>query len=748
MKIESISALSGPNIYSYRPVLLMSLDLGELNERESREFDGFNERLLSILPGIHNHHCSLGKTGGFVARLSEGTHFGHIVEHVALELIERTGIGKKHVETRHDCGSINDVAIEYDAEKASSYLLEQAVRLVEALLRDSPFHVVPVVEKAKQIVSDSETVPTTRAITEAADKRDIPWRRDSTGNRIQLGWGKYLHYVQAAMTDQTNVIAVELAQNKDETNDRLRRYGIPVPNGKVARKLLEAMRVAEEIGWPVAVKPLTGRQGHGVTLDVSTRDEMRVAFKTAREYSSAVLVEEMFSGRNYRVLIVGGKMVAASERLLPHVIGDGFNPIRDLIAFENRNPLRGDGHEKPLTKIRVDADVTTHLEHAGMTLGSVPGRGEHVTLSNRSNLSTGATASDVTDRVHPTVARTCERAVRLIGLDVCGVDLVIPDIAEPITSGGIIEVNASPGLRMHHHPSVGQSRDVGQAVVDSLYPPGAPSRIPIISITGTNGNTTVTRMISHVLSQRGICVGMTNAEGIYIDRERVVEGDATGPQSAQIVLSDPAVEAAVLETAVRGILRRGLGYDWSDIAVMTDISDDHVGQDGIKSIDEVIHIKSLVAERVREGGTLVLNADNEYLAGLMKIERVNRIPKRVVYFSQDENNAVVRNHLKSGGTAYFAKGNALVESAGEIERTIADLSMLPVAMNGAVDFQIGNLLATIAACRAFGVVPDVLLESLISFSSWANNPERAKLYRLKDGHVMVAFRSQGLQPPA
>jgi cyanophycin synthetase len=392
-----------------------------------------------------------------------------------------------------------------------------------------------------------------------------------------------------------------------------------------------------------------------------------------------------------------------------------------------------------LTKIKVDSDVINHLQHAGMSLDAIPKHGEQVTLSNRSNLSTGATAQDVTDQVHPTIARMCERAARLIGLDVCGVDLVIPDISRPMTSGGVIELNASPGLRMHHYPSAGIPRDVGQAVVDSIYPPGAPSRIPIISITGTNGKTTVTRMIGHVLSKTNLCVGMTTTDGIYIGGERVVEGDTTGPQSAQVVLGDPAVEAAVLETARGGILRRGLGYDWSDIGVLTNISDDHLGQDGIKTVEDVVYIKSLVAERVREGGTLILNAENEHLAKLMESERVNKIPKKVVYFAIDENNPLVRSHLQGGGTAYFAKRKTLVESIGEKQRTMADTSMLPVVMNGAADFQVSNLLATIAACRAFGIDQDALLKGLTSFSSWANNPGRANLYRLNGGHVMVDY---------
>jgi cyanophycin synthetase len=739
MKIESIRTLNGPNVYSYRPVLLMHLDLGELAERESREFNGFNERLRTILPGIENHHCSFGRPGGFVTRLNEGTYFGHVVEHVALELTELAGIGKAHGKTRHDSGSVYKVAIEFTAEKASKYLLEHAVKLVEALLRDRPFVLSPVLDKAKQMILDAETGPTTRTITEAAKRRDIPCRRDGTGNRIQLGYGKYLHYFQAAITDQSSAIAVELAQDKEETKDRLALHGIPVPNGKLVRSLKEANQAAREIGTPVAVKPLTGRQGVAVSLEVSTPEEMKIAFKAAQQFSSAVLVEEMFAGRNYRVVIVGGRIVAASERLLPHVIGDGVSSIRDLIAKENRNPLRGDGHEKPLTKIKVDSDVITHLQHAGKSLDTIPARDERVILSNRSNLSIGATAEDVTDKVHPSTARMCVRAARLIGLDVCGIDLVIPDISEPITSGGVIEVNASPGLRMHHYPSAGTPRDVGQAVVDAIYPPGAPARIPIISITGTNGKTTVTRMIEHVLSKTGLCVGMTTTDGIYIAGEKVVEGDTTGPQSAQVVLSDPAVEAAVLETARGGIVRRGLGYDWSDIGVMTNISDDHLGQDGIKSIDDVLYIKSLVAERVQEGGTLVLNADDERLAKLMEVERVNRIPKQVVYFSLDENNPVVRSHLQTGGTAYFAKKKALIEARGERQSTIADLSLLPMVMNGAADFQVANLLATVAACRAFPVDQDLLFESLSGFSSWANNPGRANLYRLNGGHVMVDY---------
>jgi cyanophycin synthetase len=739
MKIESIRTLPGPNVFSYRPVLLMRLELGDLFERESREFAGFNQRLLNLVPQLQTHHCGLGRPGGFVTRLEEGTYFGHIVEHVALELTDLAGIGANHGKTRHDEGRVYNVVIEYKAERAATYLLERAVELVEALIEDRPFDLQPVLDHAKELTAVWEPGPTTRAIMDAAEKRGIPCRRDGTGSRLQLGYGKHLRYVQAGMTDNTSEIAVELAQDKDETKERLERNGIPVPFGKVVRSLEEANEALDTLTKPVAVKPLTGHQGYGVSLDVSTPEEMKVAFEAAQEFSTTVLVEEMFPGRNYRVVVIGGKMVAASERLPSTVVGDGVSSIRRLIEIENKNPLRGAGHERPLTRIKVDADVLAHLGHAGMSLDTVPAIGESVTLSNRTNLSTGATARDVTDEVHPTIARMCERVARLIGLDVCGVDLVIPDIATPITSGGVIEVNASPGLRMHHFPSEGQARDVGMALLNSVYPEGAPSRIPIISVTGTNGKTTVTRMIGHVLSAAGLRVGMTTTDGIYIGGERVVEGDTTGPKSAGVVLSDPSVEAAVLETARGGIVRRGLGYDWSDVGVLTNIGEDHIGQDGIKSIEDVVFIKSLVAERVREGGTLILNADNEHLVKLVKSERVSKVPKTIVYFSLSEKNPVVRKHLRAGGTAYFTNQRALIEATGETRRTLAELSLLPVVMNGAADFQVANLLAAIAACRAQGVSQDVLLKSLINFSSFANNPGRANLYRLNGGHVMVDY---------
>jgi cyanophycin synthetase len=718
----------------------MRLDLGDLDSKETREFKGFNDRLLGCLPGLNDHQCSLGRRGGFVQRLEEGTYFGHVVEHVAIELATLAEAGANHGKTRHSGEPrIYNVAIEYKAEHASRYLLEVAVRLVTAVLNAEAFPVGKEIWEAKQIAAHTELGPSTRAIVEAAERRNIPWRREGEESLVQLGYGKNRRFIQAAMTDGTSATAVELVQDKEYTKILLSRAGIPVPEGKVVRSPAEAVAALHELGAPLVVKPLTGRQGNGVSIGVETDQEMQQAYNEAGSFSPTVVVEKLLTGRNYRLLVVDGKLIAASERTPCKVIGDGSHTIKDLIDVENNNPLRGEGHEKPLTKIKVDHSVIQHLKRVGLTTKSVPARNEEVTLSERVNLSAGATARDVTDEVHPSIKVMCERAARLAGLDICGVDLITEDISRPMKNGGILELNAGPGLRMHCFPSEGKPRDVGGAIVDMLYPNGETGRIPIISITGTNGKTTVTRMVGHILQSFGKTVGVTTTDGIYIDGTRVVEGDTTGPASAQTVLSDPAVEVAVLETARGGIVRRGLGYDWSDVGVITNIGEDHLGQDGIKSIDDVVYIKSLVAERVCEGGTLVLNADAELVVGIGRQKAVTKRRKQIFYFSLDGDNPVVREHLSQGGTAFLLQDGWLVETTKNESHKIVDVSSVPATMNGLAEFQVANLLAAVAACRAQNVPRDVIASSLKKFTSYSNNPGRVNLYKLNGGHVIVDY---------
>ncbi|HYP53924.1 MAG TPA: Mur ligase family protein, partial [Pyrinomonadaceae bacterium] len=471
---------------------------------------------------------------------------------------------------------------------------------------------------------------------------------------------------------------------------------------------------------------------------MSTPEQVAEAFRIAREYSREVMVEELYEGKNYRVLVVGGRVVAASERVACHVRGDGERTIAELIEEANRDPRRGEGHEKPLTKIVVDEIVLAHLSKHGLALSDVPERGEVVYLRDGINLSTGGEARDVTDDVHPSVARLCERAALVAGLDICGVDLVLKDISRPFKrgEGGVIELNASPGLRMHLFPSEGQRREVGDAVVGLMYAEGAPARIPLCSITGTNGKTTVTRMIGHVLGASGATVGVTTTDGIYVGGQCLVEGDTTGPQSARTVLSDPTVDIAVLETARGGIMRRGLGYDWSDVAVLTNIQPDHIGQDGIEDLDDLVYVKSLVAERVRDGGTLVLNADDERLARLTEEPRVRADRKRVVYFSLRENHVLLKRHVGQGGTADVVRDGWVVEASPEGEREVLSVAGVPVTMWGTAEFQVSNVLAAVAASRAMGASVEQLA-ALSTFRSDRDNPGRFNLFRVASGGYVL-----------
>jgi cyanophycin synthetase len=750
MKIEQIKILSGANVYSHKPVLVMRLDLEDLTDRESRDFPAFNENLLTLMPTLREHTCGLGYAGGFVEKLKGGTFFGHVVEHVAIELshLAACDIAVNHGKTRLASSrepNVYNVVVEYRAMRAMRFLLERAVLLVEKLLENESLENLQIfkdktLEEARRLVARYELGPSTRSIVEAAQRRGIPVQRIGEGSLVQLGYGKNLKRIQAATTSNTSAIAVEIACDKDLTKQILRNAEIPVPVGEIVCTEQEAVRAFEEINAPVAVKPLDGRQGKGVSLNLSTADDVRKAFRIARQIADCVLVEEMFAGRDYRVLIVGGKMAAASERIAPHVVGDGVNAIRSLVEKENQNPLRGDGHEKSLTKLLTDDIAREILAKQNYDFESVPAAGETVKLRDGCNLSTGGTARDVTKNVHETVRALCERAARIVGLDVCGVDLVLPDIAAPFTTGGIIELNAAPGLRMHLEPSAGEKVDVGAAIVENLYPAGAvQSRIPVVSVTGTNGKTTVARMIAHVFATNGNRVGMTTTSGIWIGGECIATGDTTGPASARVVLNDPTVEVAVLETARGGLLRRGLGYDWADVGILTNIGADHIGQDGIETIEDILHIKSLVAERVRAGGTLVLNADDKLLARLADAPEIKREPKRIVCFSLKANHLLLHRHVSSGGTAYAVKNGWITEMSAEGEFRLARVGEIPATVGGLADFNVANVLAAIAACRAENLASEKIVAALREFRSAEHNEGRFNLYRANGGYVLVDY---------
>ncbi|ASS77016.1 cyanophycin synthetase [Tumebacillus algifaecis] len=742
MKIEDIRFILGPNLYLHRPVMVMRLHLEEYTGQESNQVPGLVDRLLTLLPGIHDHHCAKGEPGGFVERLHEGTYIGHVIEHVAIELSQQIGIGVNRGKTLYVAEGVYDVIVECANEAGMESLLRTAFDLVQALIDDKPFPLGERLATAKDLVDRTALGPSTRSIVEAAESRGIPSYRLNDRSLVQLGTGRFLKRIQATITENTSCTGVDIASDKEMTKQLLDMAAIPVPHGGVAYTEEEAVELWRYLGRALVVKPRDGNQGKGVSINLVGEAEVRSAFRIAQEYSSGVVIEDYVEGRHYRILVVGGQVAAASERVPAHVIGDGTSTILQLVSKVNQDPCRGDGHVRSLTKIRVDEVVQAQLARDGRTVDDVPHAGEMVLLRDSANLSTGGTACDVTARLHPTIADMAVRTARIVGLDVCGIDFVCPDIAACFDEqkSAVIEVNAAPGIRMHQSPSGGEPRNVGEAILDMLYPPGAEVRIPVIAITGTNGKTTTTRMIGHAMQTTGKTVGMTSTDGIYIDGKCVAKGDTTGPRSARAILCDPGVEVAVLETARGGIVRAGLGFDYADIGIITNIEPDHLGQDGIDTVADLISVKTLIAERVRPGGTVILNADDPHLCTLPKTMKERHSKGRnFVFFTLDGASRVLRRHLSEGGTGYFYRDGWIYEATGERARRVMRAEAIPVTMLGAAHFHVANAMAAIAACRAYGLSCEKIASALKGFRSDVHNPGRVNLYQVGRGYVLVDY---------
>jgi cyanophycin synthetase len=594
--------------------------------------------------------------------------------------------------------------------------------------------------------------PSTAAIAEAARRRDIPVRRVGGLSLLRLGYGCHRRLVSAAMTEQTSAIGVDIAGDKILAKKLMARAGIPVPDGLVAKTEVEAIRAADELAarGAVVVKPRNGNHGRCVTVGVTTPAGARQAYRRAAAGSGSceVIVETYVPGKDYRVLVVDGRVAAAAELRPPCVTGDGEHTVIELIDLLNADPRRGHGHSRPLTKITIDDATLAHMAAAGFQPGTVPTSGQQVTLRRNGNLSTGGTSKDVTDQVHAEVAELCRRAAAVTGLDICGIDLRLEDIGAPLfapslagsgRSGGhrqaaaVIEINACPGLRMHLTPADGDGRAVAEAIVDRLYPPGALGRIPIVSVTGTNGKTSTVRMIAHVLRQSGLRTGMSCTDGVFIGGRCVLEADASGPRSAEMVLDDTTVEVAVLETARGGILRSGLGYDKADVGVITNISADHLGEDGIDDVDDLIGVKALVAEELRRGGNLVLNAADHATAAIADRPAVRKNEPVLRYFSITPGNAVIERHKRAGGICYEASDGQIIETAAGLQRLIMNISALPGAFDGRAKHVVANALAAIAACRAAGVTVKDIREALGTFTPGAVNPGRGNVYAVTAG---------------
>jgi cyanophycin synthetase len=751
MKIISVRRLRGPNVYLSRPAVLARLHLDELTGRDTSDVAGFPERVLRALPGLAEHHCATGVPGGFASRMRGGTYFGHVTEHVCIELSQLIGrdISFGRTVSAGEPG-LYDLIIECPSDESPDStlpgeLLDAAVDLVTSVVVALPGpQLADRLARLSEVAEREATGPSTRSIVVAARRRGIPVERFGDLSLLRLGWGTRRRLCWAAMTDSTSGVGIDIASDKQVTRWLLGDAGIPVAPGGAAATVEQAIGLLAELGAPVVLKPRFGRQGEHVALNLGTPGELERAYAAA---GAEVVVERQLPGRDYRVLVVAGEVVAAAERIAAHVVGDGEHTVGELVALTNADPRRGRGHSRVLTRIALDGTAERLIERQGYTVDAVPAGGREVWLRENANLSTGGTSRDVTDRMHPDVVRLCLRVAALVGLDIAGIDLRLPDIAAPVpatgepdsVTAGVIEVNAVPGLRMHLAPDQGRPRDVGDAIVHAMFPGGSDGRIPTAAVTGTNGKTTVARLIAYLLAGTGLRVGLTCTDGVSIDGRVIRLGDATGPRSAQMVLGDPGVQAAVLETARGGTLRRGLGYDWTDVGVLTNITADHLGQDGLDSIEDIAHVKALVAERVRDGGTLVLNADDPWVRSLVDRPRVRADRKRIVWFALDPQNPVVLAHLAKGGIAYVLQDGWLVQATGGRRMPLIQLTELPGAFGGAAGYAAANALAAAAAARALGTSHDVVVERLADFDPRVHNPGRGTLLRLGDVSLFVDY---------
>ncbi len=701
MKILEHRALRGPNRYSRHAAIFLLLDIGELEERPSDEIPGFPDRLVELLPSLHSHRCSVGEPGGFIQRLHRGTWAAHIVEHVALELQclagMEVGFGKTLGTSRE---GVYKVAYRYRVESAGLMAGREAVALVEAVIEERPFDVDAVVDRLKELREADRLGPSTHSVVEEAKRRGIPALRLNDASFVQLGYGARQRRIQATMTDRTSALGVEIADEKFRTKRLLEQAGIPVAEGSIVENLEEAARAAEEIGYPVAVKPEVGNHGRGISARVRNRGELEVAFASALRIHPTVIVERTLAGLDFRVLVIGGKFVAAALREPAHVVGDGVSSIRELIDGVNASPDRGVGHERVLTVISVDEMTQRLLKLGGHELGEVLPEGERLYLKTTANLSTGGSARDVTDEVHSDVRLACERIARLVGLDCIGIDIMAPTLSEPLRRGsaGVVEVNAAPGFRMHLDPTEGQARNVAAAFVEMMFPRETDFDVPVVAVTGTNGKTTTAKLLAHALKYGGNVVGLACTTGVEIDGAEILSGDYAGPEGARAVLSEPTIDHAVLEVSRGGIIRRGLGFSECHAGILLNVADDHIGLDGVDDLDELALVKSTAIEVVRDTGTSVLNADDPTIVRLRE-----RAGGRVIYFSLEDGNPVVADHVAQGGVAVVQREGSVVILSDEGPIHVMTVDEAPITLHGAASFNIQNVLAAVAALHGLGL---------------------------------------------
>jgi len=731
--------LRGPNVHADSPCLLSVIDLQDLYGRSSKDLPGFNEALLQALPSLHGQLLPSGQRGGFAQRLREGTYLGRVIEQVTLDLQTLAGSPASYGRTRPVIGQPGQfrIVVAYQSEKLVQPAFELAVDLVTALAHGEAFDLAPHLDELRSIAARYAIGTSTAAVLAAAHERGIPTQRiTEDANLFLLGWGAKQKRLQATTTGDTSFIAVKIASDKQLTKALLKEAGVPVPEGSVVTKVEEAQRAAARLKAPCTVKPLDGNQGKGVTVDCRTPEDVARAFAFAREYGRKIIVERHVEGRDYRVLVAGGEVAAASCRRPAHVVGDGVSTVRALVERENENPARGAGHTNILTRIALDDHAADMLRKQGFEFDSVLPVGVVAELRGNANLSTGGTAEDVTDLLPESTRLLCVRAAAKIGLDVAGIDIVCRDIALPldVQRGAVIEVNAAPGIRMHQYPSSGDARDAGDAIVQGLMG-DSDGRIPTIAVTGTNGKTTTTLLIAHTVRMAGKVTGVTTTEGVFIDGKQVAKGDCTGYWSARTVLGSPDVEFAVLETARGGILKRGLAFDRCDVGVVLNIAADHLGLDGVDTVEDLAQVKAVIAQSASK--VAVLNAEDPLCVAMSR--RV-KPETEVVYFSMDPENPVFLQHLEDGGRGVYLQDNAVVVADGHLHQELVRVESMPVAFGGRARFNIANSLAAAAALMASGFSNLQIATGLSTFvSNGRTNPLRTNMFDIRGVTVIVDY---------
>ncbi|MBL8181673.1 MAG: cyanophycin synthetase [Blastocatellia bacterium] len=745
MEILETRTLRGPNYWSgyWKKLIIMRLDIGEFEKKPTNKIKGFYDRMTDVMPSLQTHGCSYGEEGGFLKRVQEGTWAGHVIEHFALELQTLAGMDTGYGRTRETSEKgIYNVVFSYIEEEVGRYAGRCAVRLWLDLagkrsLEDIKAELAEDIQKMREIREDVRFGPSTGSLVEEADNRGIPFIRLNDQSLVQLGYGVHQKRIQATTTVNTNMISVDIAGNKHATKKLLGDMGVPVPKGYRIRDIEDLESTLESVGYPVVIKPLDGNHGKGATVGIKNLEEAHVAWEKAKEYSRWVIVEKQLIGSDFRALVVNNRLIAVAERVPAHVKGDGKHTIQELIDITNSDPRRGYGHENVLTQIDIDNQTLRCIAKAGYTLDTKLKKNEILHLKTTANISTGGTAIDCTDEVHPENVFLFERIAKIIGLDVAGVDVIAPNVSEPLSEngGGIIEVNAAPGFRMHLAPSEGIGRNVAEHVIDMLFPPGTPSRVPIFSITGTNGKTTTTRLIAHILKNSGRTVGFTTTDGTYIGNQQITAGDNTGPVSAQLVLKDPTVDVAVLETARGGIIRSGLGFDTCDIGVVMNIAADHLGLKDVNTLEDLARVKSVVPRSVSKKGYAVLNAEDPLVYKMKEL-----VDGKVVCFSMDENNPTIKRRAERGRISCVYENGYVTILKGKWKVRVEKATNIPLTYGGRAEFMVQNVLAATLACFVHGVSIEDIRVGLTTFNAGtAQTPGRLNFVEVGDVTVLMDY---------